>query len=229
MSLAFSEMVKHLDNMINEKQYFEEAIYNAGHRQYMHLKLFVPNEDNSQTDRVTKYSEHILRHNSKITLSAEQYDSGFDLYVPNDLQAFTKVLRSNQRQMKIDFGIKCSAQMVTLLSDPDSTTIDKSNQSNKYNTGYYMYGRSSISKTSLRLANNQGIIDSGYRGNLIGMFDMLSDYGENDEQSLHSGDRLIQICAPNLAPIYVELVNTFDELGSSTIRNSGGFGSTGRN
>ena len=46
--------------------------------------------------------------------------------------------------------------------------------SKTFNTGYYMYPRSSLSKTKLRLANSVGIIDSGYRGNLIGMFDLIN-------------------------------------------------------
>jgi hypothetical protein len=38
---------------------------------------------------------------------------------------------------------------------------------------FYLYPRSSISKTPLMLANHTGIIDSGYRGNLIGAFRAL--------------------------------------------------------
>ena len=37
---------------------------------------------------------------------------------------------------------------------------------NDKNIGYYLYPRSSISKTPLILANSVGIIDSGYRGNI---------------------------------------------------------------
>jgi dUTPase len=44
-----------------------------------------------------------------------------------------------------------------------------------FSTGYYMYPRSSLSKTKLRLANSVGIIDSGYCGFLIGMFDIFYD------------------------------------------------------
>jgi dUTPase len=40
-------------------------------------------------------------------------------------------------------------------------------------------------------------------------------------------DRLLQICAPGLIPIYVEIVDFVNELGSETERGSGGFGSTG--
>ena len=103
--------------------------------------------------------------------------------------------------------------------------ITDSNKS--YNTGYYMYPRSSISKTKLRLANATGIIDSGYRGHLIGMFDLIN-LSENQEYVVEEYDRLLQICAPGLVPIVVEVVNIIDELGNQTERGSGGFGSTGR-
>ena len=87
-----------------------------------------------------------------------------------------------------------------------------------------MYPRSSLSKTQLRLANSVGIIDSGYRGNLIGAFDCLSKKGE---YKVLKDDRLVQICSPDLAPIMVEIVDTEEKLGKKTTRGQGGFGSTG--
>ena len=73
----------------------------------------------------------------------------------------------------------------------------------------------------LMLANNTGIIDSGYRGDLIGAFRNLG--GEPYDVQQHA--RLLQICAPDLRPIVVRLVNeTFFE---ETSRKAGGFGSTG--
>ena len=39
--------------------------------------------------------------------------------------------------------------------------------------------------------------------------------------------RILQICAPGLVPIIVELVDSLAELGE-TARGEGGFGSTGR-
>ena len=74
----------------------------------------------------------------------------------------------------------------------------------------------------MRLANNQGIIDAGYRGNLIGMFDCIEQ-----EYYIQEYLRLLQICAPGLMPIYVNIVDTFEDLGQSTLRGDGGFGSTG--
>jgi dUTPase len=55
------------------------------------------------------------------------------------------------------------------------------------------------------------------------MFDCL-----NDEVPVEKYDRLVQLSAPGLVPIYVELVNTLEELGERTLRGDGGFGSTGR-
>jgi dUTP pyrophosphatase len=97
-----------------------------------------------------------------------------------------------------------------------------------------MYPRSSISKTNLRLANSVGIIDAGYRGNIMGMFDIvnideakMSKYMTED-YIINKYDRLVQICAPGLVPIIVEVVDKVEELGEKTERGSGGFGSTGR-
>ena len=95
-----------------------------------------------------------------------------------------------------------------------------------------MHPRSSLSRTPLRLANSTGIIDAGYRGNLMGMFDVvnipdnLSDSREADYFG-QKFDRYLQICAPGMIPIIVEIVNYREDLGEETTRGSGGFGSTG--
>ncbi len=162
---------------------------------YMHLRIYVQDEylKNSYINAATK-------HNSQ---DKEFMNAGFDLFVPDTIQT-----RSNDVN-KINMAIVCSAEMIF----PDNR---------KYNTGYYLYPRSSLSKTPLRLANSVGIIDSGYRGNIIGMFDTQTSYVVNP------GDRLVQICAPDLVPIYVEIVGDIDELVMNTARGSGGFGSTGK-
>ena len=90
--------------------------------------------------------------------------------------------------------------------------------------GYYLYPRSSTgSKTPLRMANSVGIIDSGYRGNIIAVFDNWLD----DDYTVQASSRVVQLCPPNLThPIVVRLVNEESELGVTT-RGNGGFGSTG--
>jgi dUTP pyrophosphatase len=81
----------------------------------------------------------------------------------------------------------------------------------EYNTGYYMFPRSSISKGRLRLANSVGIIDAGYRENLMSAFDLTPN--PMDDYIVNKYDKLIQICAPSLVPIIVEIVDTIDDLG----------------
>jgi len=188
---------------------------------YLHLKIYV--DDNNYSGLKQKYIDSALNHNNKIlNLNNPYLDAGFDLFNPvrNEInlnnQSTCSSFSGNRPSLinKIDFGIICSAQMVT-------------NNYKIYNTGFYIYPRSSLSKTKLRLANSTGIIDSGYRGNLIGMFDLIN-VSPNEEYVVDKYDRLLQICAPGLVPIVVEIVNTLDELGSQTERGSGGFGSTGR-
>lgn len=165
---------------------------------YMMLRLYV----NGDNELKQKYILAAKTHNDKIYNSPLHIDAGFDIYVPNtDEYACGEI-------NKIDHQIKCSASIVTAQGT--------------YNTGYYLYPRSSISKTPMRLANGTGIIDTGYRGNLIGMFDCLTQ-----SHYVHKYDRLLQICGPSLMPIVVNIVETEEELGEETLRGAGGFGSTG--
>jgi dUTP pyrophosphatase len=183
--------------------YLYDLQYDLLHKynNYMYLKIFVDSTDNELKQ---KYEEHIYQHHLKLHKNINHFDAGFDLLCP-EIKSFTS---SNVN--KLDYQIICSAEIVGY------NYID-------YNTGFYMYPRSSISKSSLRLANNVGIIDAGYRGHLIGMFDLIY----KNESTINKFDRHLQICAPNLMPIIVELVNTIDDLGEKTIRGEGGFGSTG--
>ena len=57
--------------------------------------------------------------------------------------------------------------------------LKRMKRNNNY-VGFYLYMRSSTaSKTPLRLANNVGIIDSGYRGNIKALFDIKSLKNKN--------------------------------------------------
>ncbi len=85
---------------------------------------------------------------------------------------------------------------------------------------YFLMPRSSISKTPLRMANSIGLIDGGYRGELMAMVDNI----KTEAFTVEKGQRLFQIVACDCSPIHYELT---DEL-SETTRGSGGFGSTGK-
>ena len=123
-------------------------------------------------------------------------DSGLDLFCPE-----TVTIQPGET-FKINLQINCEA-----LSDSG-------------NVSYYLYPRSSIIKTPLRMSNCVGIIDAGYRGDIIAYVDNIKDYPYEIKQ----GDRLFQICAGDLSPFTYELVDNL----SNTRRGSGGFGSTGR-
>jgi dUTP pyrophosphatase len=169
------------------------------YEKYMLLKIYL---DTNDTELIDKYSESIKNHNMKLH-DINHIDAGFDLFCPN-----TKIFVSTDVN-KLDYNIVCSAQII------------KRDQS--HSTGFYMYPRSSISKTKLRLANNVGIIDAGYRGHLIGMFDLIN----TDKVTSNKFDRYLQICAPGLIPIMVQQVICIEDLGEKTLRGDGGFGSTG--
>ena len=86
---------------------------------------------------------------------------------------------------------------------------------------YYLYARSSIYKTNFCLANNVGIIDAGYRGNVCAA---LHNTVSNSYSQVKMGTRMTQICMPDLSPnFHVRLVKKL----TSTSRGEGGFGSTG--
>jgi dUTP pyrophosphatase len=136
-----------------------------------------------------------------------QTDSGLDLVVPND-----HIISAHQSQSTcIPLGICCA-----IVSD--------------HPHGYYMYPRSSLAKTQLRLSNSVGIIDFSYRGMLMAYVDNI---GESDQlikvqQPTDDIDqwqviKLFQLCSPDLTPISFELTETLE----TTNRGNNGFGSTG--
>lgn len=182
---------------------------------FMLLKIFV----NSINDDIkTNYKEHIIKHNSKVFTQNEPFfDSGFDLFYP--MKDGYICCGANGSVNKIDFQVKCSATMIHNSINGVGGAIGI----NEFVSGFMLFPRSSLSKTPLRLANSVGVIDSGYRGNIIGMFDCNSE-----TYTISFMDRLLQICSPNMAPIYVVMVEKEEELGINTSRGEGGFGSTGK-
>ena len=91
---------------------------------------------------------------------------------------------------------------------------------NTENRPYLVMSRSSIGKTPLRLANAVGLIDAGYRGEIMAVVDNI----KKEDYTVEPGQRLFQLVAMDGSPIHFELV---EEL-SDTTRGGGGFGSTGK-
>lgn len=86
-----------------------------------------------------------------------------------------------------------------------------------------LFPRSSNTKKDLILGNSVGVIDSGYRGEVVFKYKMTCGFIENKEGHAHEvGDRIGQIIIMPYPKIEFNLV---DEL-SKTDRGIGGFGST---
>jgi len=169
----------------------------------MELRFFIDSNDNKLNEM---YVNSTIAHNAQMH-NSDFPDAGFDLFTPVETQCLDGSVA------KINFSVKCSARMVC-------------ENGKTFNTGFFMMPRSSLSGTPLRLANSVGVIDSGYRGNLIGKFDC--SVGNDDIYNVNQYDKLLQIVAPGMVPIYATVVNSTDELGDITARGTGGFGSTGR-
>ena len=120
-------------------------------------------------------------------------DAGLDLYVLED-QAFSP---GETRLIKL--GISC---------EPED------------GKAYFLLARSSISKTPLRLANSIGLIDGGYRGEIMAPCDNIKDF----EYTVEKGQRLFQLVAADCSAISY----TIEEELSDPSRGTGGFGSTGK-
>lgn len=85
---------------------------------------------------------------------------------------------------------------------------------------YLLLPRSSIAKTPLRLSNSIGLIDAGYRGEIMAAVDNIKEV----DFTVEPGQRLFQLVAMDGSPIHMEIV---DQLSESS-RGTGGFGSTGK-
>ena len=119
-------------------------------------------------------------------------DAGLDLYVLEDIHfepCETKAIK---------LGISC---------EPED------------GIAYYLFPRSSISKTPLRMANSIGLIDGGYRGEIMAVCDNI----KSEAYTAEKGQRLFQLVATDSSPIQYELVEELE----MTTRGTGGFGSTG--
>ena len=137
-------------------------------------------------------------------------DAGLDIFNPKSITIPAK------SQGKIFLGIYCELTKVTSITYEDGTKWERSGPAS-----FFLLPRSSISKTPLRMSNSIGLIDSGYRGELIAVVDNISD----EDYIVEKDTRLFQIVNADLT--HFTKVVQVNEL-SSTKRGIGGFGSTGK-
>jgi len=123
---------------------------------------------------------------------------GYDLFLSQDY-----VIEPKQK-IYLKFGIKCQ-----VLHDGEPVA-------------YFLFPRSSISKTNLFMLNSVGVIDAGYRGDIMAC---VYNYGD-ETVNLDRGQRLFQLVPINNGKPF-DKVLIVDELLHS-VRGEGGFGSTGK-
>ena len=120
------------------------------------LVITVDHPDKEVEDElIAKYQKKIFEFDDK---KADLHrDSGFDLFVPEK-----QVLDENDHMLSLNHGVRAAC-----YSYPELKPLP-----------YYLYPRSSISKTPFRMANSVGIIDSGYRGHLLAKLDCIQEKEE---------------------------------------------------
>jgi dUTP pyrophosphatase len=151
--------------------------------------------------RDTKLRDDMKAHTSK----RRSTDSGVDLLSP---------------QLTLDFsnktyGIEMKTGMHFAALDSHGTSVP-----------YLLLVRSSTSLTPLRMSNQIGLADAGYRGELIARVDCVSD---DIEYTVEYGRRLFQVVRHDWLPYEdIIFVDNLEDLPlAPDNRGSGGFGSTG--
>ena len=150
------------------------------------------------------YNDHGVKHKG---------DSGIDLYCLNSISVMPG------EEVRINFGISCEMLHTHNIKQSDKGLTRKSTEV-KDNRSYLLIPRSSISKTPLIMSNSIGLIDAGYRGEIMAS---VRNVGKS-QFIIEKGMRLFQIVAFDGSNIKIEIVNLLSE----TERGAGGFGSTGK-
>lgn len=176
---------------------------------------------------VSMYENAAAKHNDSVRYT-KYPDAGFDIITPfgdGIVEKSGYVVDGKHSQLKLNTGVRCAMESF-------EGTYDDPEESVRWAESFYLFPRSSTSKTMCRLANSVGIIDSGYRGQLIAVFDILShSIQSNETNDIQPYSRMVQVCCGDLRPFLVK-VNVVDgdeveRIIYSTTRGEGGFGSTG--
>ena len=175
-----------------------------------------------------------LLNNSKIDTPAREGDAGFDIYAVSEPRIVGSIYQGlyykSISHIEYDTEVRVEPQYSEFLKE--------------YRFFLLMYPRSSIIKTNLSLSNSVGVIDSGYRGNIIACFkyimqpeDMKIVEGNtfagkkasgivtsvNPQRVYQKGDKIAQLIPCKHMKMNLDFVNELNE----SERGEGGFGSTG--
>lgn len=132
-------------------------------------------------------------------------DSGLDLLSPGMMLDFSRKKHGVEMKLGMHFA-----------------ALDKSGNP----VPYLLLARSSTSLTPLRMSNQIGLADAGYRGELIARVDCVT---ADQEYYVDLGRRLFQVVQHNWLPWKcIKFVDHLEDLPTPPDdRGAGGFGSTG--
>lgn len=127
-------------------------------------------------------------------------DHGFDIPFPKDAH-----ILNNKPSTRVDLGV------IAVYTTEDGTPLP-----------FDLIPRSSISKTFLTMPNSPGLIDAGYRGNL--MVALRTEVNTTCKRY----ESIVQIAPRGDTPFGDIFIKDTFELDKTTDRGDGGFGSTGK-
>jgi dUTPase len=139
-------------------------------------------------------------------------DSGVDLLCQNTYLDFS----NNNGNLPPHLGVEMKTGVIAVALDVIGNPAP-----------YILIARSSTSLTPLRMSNQIGLADAGYRGELIARVDCLDTSLQN--YTIQMGRRLFQIVQHNWLPFtnIVFVDSPHDLPAPPDNRGGGGFGSTG--
>jgi dUTP pyrophosphatase len=166
--------------------------------------------------------------NIKLPTASTQYDAGYDIISISEPVIVGEYNEDVEAWARIDY-----------IQYHTGLYIEPASDDKQYHTN--IFPRSSISKYNLVLANSIGLVDAGYRGELLVRFKYVYQpedlfariHGHQTTIPIHTnvnldriyskGDRIAQLVVAETQPVEFELVDVL----TNTERGVGGFGSTG--
>lgn len=91
-----------------------------------------------------------------------------------------------------------------------------------------LFPRSSLSKRGITMTNSVGVIDSDYRGEILASLVFNGVRGNCNETTILRGERIVQLVIVPIVLATPVAKDYTDEEWYSTLRGTGGFGSTGK-
>ena len=168
------------------------AYLSVRYNTFMTLKMFIDSDDE---ELKSMYKMAAIKHNNQILVN-DHIEAGFSLFSPEQVCCVT------EKASVFNLKIKCCAKMNSSLKE--------------YNSGFFIYANKELANTPLRFVGGVEVVDSGFRDHLTIMLDCKEGHsfkgGNEGWYLIEKGDSLVKICAPELVPVFIEIVDSVEKL-----------------